>query len=61
MPLQIFSISATIIDICLNINKYKKLEEFLQYACISPFLLTLLVEELETQPVFRNDFSNGES
>ena len=61
IPREIFPKSTAVIDICLNINKYKKPREFRRYARMSPHLFTLFVEKLETQSVFGNDSSNGES
>ena len=58
---EIFPKSTTIIDICLNINRYKRSREFRRYARMSPFTFNLLVQKLETEPVFGNDSSNGES
>ncbi len=60
-PREIFPKSTAIIDICLNINRYKRPKEFRRYARMSPYLFGLLVEQLETQPVFFNNLSNGES
>ena len=58
---EIISKSTNIIDICLNINCYKRLQEFCQYVCMSFQLFTLLVEKLKTQPIFRNASTNLES
>ena len=57
---EIFPKSTAVIDICLNINRYKRPREFRRYARMSPYLFGLLVQQLETQPVFSNDSSNGE-
>lgn len=61
IPREIFPTTTAVIDICLNINKYKRPREFRRYARMSPHLFTLLVQKLEAQPVFENDSNNGES
>lgn len=58
IPREIFPKSTAVIDICLNINRYKRPREFRRYARMSPNLFTLLVQKLETQSVFENDSSN---
>ena len=60
-PREIIPKSTAVIDICLNINRYKRPQEFLRYARISPYLFGLLVQQLEAQPVFSNNSNNGES
>lgn len=59
-PREIFPKSIAVIDICLNINRYKRPREFRRYARMSPYLFGLLVQQLETQPMFCNDSNNGE-
>lgn len=58
---EIFPKSTTVITIYLNINRYKKPREFWRYVWINPYLFRLLIEQLETQPVFLNDSNNGKS
>ncbi len=53
--------STAVIDICLNINRYKRSREFRRYARMSPYLFGLFDQQLETQPVFSNNSNNGES
>ncbi len=60
-PREIFSKSSAVIDICLNINRYKRRRELRRYARMSLYLFGLLVQQLETQPVFSNNSNDGES
>lgn len=52
---------ASIINIYLNIHKYKKLQKFWQYTYMNPNLFILLVQKLETLLIFKNNFSNKKS